>query len=642
MGFLRRHWAAMLLSTIVAVSIGAAVLILRQAAHGRRDALAAYQVAARQEAVVTAQSVHDKLAQIHAGLRTIGLLPSVRRIDRHGTNLDSDARASIQQLYNNLKTSVDISEVYIVPASLDPDHIDPATGELEGPILMFDELIVNAGEKALAAGEDVEEEHAEAEEVEIYEYRALQRQMTWFREHAPTMDGFQGLERPMLATEEVITCDNTVYVRTGRDADRLGLLLSVPFYDTSGRFAGTVSAIVRTAALVAYLPRSHFALLNAARQFSAMSVEAGQERSSLKWIQQGIPDPRLFYSEVVDIGSFSTPDRWKLWVGRPNSEFLNGAELASVRLSQAAAFGFLALFSMLAVGAVLFVERRWRADAVRAQELIDLVTERTADLRALADEQAKLKEQAESANAAKSLFFANMSHELRTPLNAIIGYADIIDEEAQDRGDSATTNDVARIRSAGRHLLGLINEILDLSKIEAGRADVEIARIDVQRVCTEVLDTVRPAAEAQQTELAFRWVGPPAEGFTDATKLRQCLLNLLSNAIKFSPEGKVTLTSGRRKDGRFLVFDVADTGIGMTQEQVARLFQPFAQADSSIARRFGGTGLGLSITRRLAELLGGDVAVRSAPGKGSIFRLTVSPDMRAQGASSSEPATQAA
>ena len=228
---------------------------------------------------------------------------------------------------------------------------------------------------------------------------------------------------------------------------------------------------------------------------------------------------------------------------------------------------------------------------------------------------------AEQANEAKSQFLANMSHELRTPLSAVIGYAEMVQEELGDLGEAALIADVGKIEANARHLLGLINDVLDLSKIEADRVEIFSEDFSVADVVRDVAATVEGLVRKKGNALALALADDLGQAHTDVTKLRQCLINLLSNAAKFTEGGRIDLAVTR--DGGLMRFAVSDTGIGMSAEQVGRLFERFAQADASTTRRFGGTGLGLSITRAFAQMLGGTVTVESREGVGTTFTLTL-------------------
>jgi CheY-like chemotaxis protein len=235
----------------------------------------------------------------------------------------------------------------------------------------------------------------------------------------------------------------------------------------------------------------------------------------------------------------------------------------------------------------------------------------------------KAKEAAEAATQAKSAFLANMSHELRTPLNAVIGYSEMLQEEAEEGGQDSFVPDLKRINAAGRHLLTLINDILDISKIEAGKMELFNETFDLRETVGEVVDTVQRLAEKNRNALEVRCPEDVGTLHADLTRVRQLLFNLLSNACKFTQNGRVSLTVERvRGDGPEEVrFAVSDTGIGMSPEQMQRLFVPFTQADSSTTRRFGGTGLGLAICRKITDMMGGRIEAESAPGRGTTFTV---------------------
>ena len=276
----------------------------------------------------------------------------------------------------------------------------------------------------------------------------------------------------------------------------------------------------------------------------------------------------------------------------------------------------------LVAGAVQWRVRRLRATAA---ELERRVGERTVELREMVDRLSDSEDRARQASLAKSTFLANVSHELRTPLNAIIGYSEILEEEVHAAGRAELTGDVRKVRAAGRHLLQLIDTILDLSKVEAGKMEVLLETFPVQDLCTEVEALVRPLALKNRNRLMVRGADAAGALTTDRTKVRQALLNVTGNACKFTEDGNVTISVGRDSRNGVVeaVFVVEDDGPGITDDQVARLFQPFTQADSSTSRRFGGTGLGLALTRRLVSLLGGEITVKSAPGLGSAFTIRI-------------------
>ena len=239
---------------------------------------------------------------------------------------------------------------------------------------------------------------------------------------------------------------------------------------------------------------------------------------------------------------------------------------------------------------------------------------------------------AESANRTKSTFLANMSHELRTPLNAIIGYSELLEEEAEDLELESFVVDLRKIRTAGKHLLALINDVLDLSKIEAGKADLFIERFPIEGMIRDVIATISPLIEKKANRLDLRIAGGLGDLTADLTRTRQVLFNLLSNAAKFTEKGTITLEAFLESSpaGEMIVFKVRDTGIGMTGDQLSRIFEPFVQADASTTKQFGGTGLGLTISRTFCRMMGGEMTVESEHGKGSTFTVKLPREVKAK------------
>jgi signal transduction histidine kinase/CheY-like chemotaxis protein len=260
-----------------------------------------------------------------------------------------------------------------------------------------------------------------------------------------------------------------------------------------------------------------------------------------------------------------------------------------------------------------------REIATREQNLTQAVDRRTAQLADSMKAAEVAKTQAEAANLTKSKFLANMSHELRTPLNAIIGYSEMSIEEITDLGIPSLIPDIQKIHGAGQHLLGLINNILDLSKVESGKIELFLETFEIAPLLTEVAATLHPLVLKNHNTLAVNCAADIGSMYADITKLRQSLFNLLSNASKFTERGTITLSVTR--SGGWIAFEVGDTGIGMTPDHLAKLFQPFTQADTSTTRKYGGTGLGLVITQQFCHLMGGEIQVESAVGIGTTFTL---------------------
>ena len=332
----RKVWllGAVSASIILVAASGIALVVSRQTARDREAALAAYRASAHVETELAANAAGAAIDQIYMNLRTMTLLASVRKIDRHGEQLSDDGRQAIQQLFNNLAGTVDVSEVYVVPADLDPEAVDPKTTQPQAPILMFDKVRLGI------AGNEPEDARDPGlpEQVEIYEYRELRDLMTRLKQSAPKMDWKTAAEIPLYTLPSVITCDNSVFDKSRKDADRTGPIFSVPFYDEQDNLKGTVSAIMLNAAVARMLPDQNFALIDTATRNVFGSPKGGQQVELAARVVAGQSDDALFYSEVVDLPTSNPGKGFKLWAGRPSAEFL--ADPTVVKIENFARLGY--------------------------------------------------------------------------------------------------------------------------------------------------------------------------------------------------------------------------------------------------------------------------------------------------------------
>ena len=388
----KRAWAgAASLVAILAMAGGLAGMVALKTARDRAEALDSYRARAHAESQIAADAIGNALDQIYQNLRTISLLASVRKIDRHGEALTEDGRQSIQQLFNNLAGNVDVSEVYVVPVDLDPEAVDPKTGEKQAPILMFDHVRLGlSGEKP---AEETRDPALPAQE-EIYEYRSLRGLMDKLRKDAPKLPGKTAAEIPFLTLPAVITCDNSVFDKTRKDADRTGPILSVPFYDEKDSLKGTISAIMLNSALAKLLPSPNLALLDRTNG-QAVNAAAGQQLASTESVLAGKPDESLYYSEVLDVQTEDPAKPFRLWAGRPRAEFLNDPVLEKVESFAWLGYGGAGAFGLVGLAIWMLVRRSLRSAAAAEVLLQQKLSEREEEVRALIENQARSREQAD-------------------------------------------------------------------------------------------------------------------------------------------------------------------------------------------------------------------------------------------------------
>jgi signal transduction histidine kinase len=299
------------------------------------------------------------------------------------------------------------------------------------------------------------------------------------------------------------------------------------------------------------------------------------------------------------------------------------------------------VFSALGMIAVLILSDYWREQIILGIGLLIWLIILPAYVVKLIKKLEAALNTAEQASRTKSIFLANMSHELRTPLNVIIGYSEILEEDAFAAGNQQAVKDLNKVQGSANHLLHLINEILDLSKIEAGKMDLHYELLELSPLIEEVMSTIQPVIKMNNNTLEFNIDNDIGPVYADMTKLRQILYNLLGNAGKFTHDGTVSLSVTRTSGDATneIIFSIKDTGIGMNEEQLNRLFAPFVQADDSTTRKYGGTGLGLVISKRFCEMMNGSIAVTSKADTGSVFTIRLPILAQQQVASNTEKTT---
>lgn len=383
---------------IASIGVAIAVGVYVKSAQDYQTAKERYQSVSAKEAENNAQKVSDAFTQVYQGIRTISLLPSIKSIDRYGKNLDGNARESIIQIYNNLRSNVTVSEVYVVQADIEPEHIDPVTGSFETPILMFDDGV--AAHEAEKADDEKITTIAQAEaakEVEIFEYRVLKEQMAYLKAHYADQSTIDKLNLPFIGSPGVLTCDNGDFEKTNQNADRTGTVLSVPFFGNDGKLKGTITAVLRDNVMRDFLPASNAALVNQEYFYRVDAKEAGQQQASHEWVAQAKPDPSLIFSSINEVKTTDPRSHWMVWTGYPDSQFTASGDAKAVKNFRLFGYIFAVLFTLVGMGIYAMIRRNFAMMEKNNAELENKVAQRAAEIERLAKEQETQKIEAEKA-----------------------------------------------------------------------------------------------------------------------------------------------------------------------------------------------------------------------------------------------------
>ena len=590
---------------------------------------------------------------IYENIRTLSSLPGVRDVDRHGENFSTEATVTFQQIYNNLASNVAISEVYIVPIDLNPTKIDPITLKTEEPILMFDKLIVDAGsglslqERQSAGPLTSNSIYAGPPQVESFEYTQLVDHAKWLKTNYPTINSVDGLKLPFISGPEVITCDNTKYIVTHKDASRSGIMFSVPFFGSSGEIKGMISAIILTDALKAMLPTQHFALVNPGNNYVTLGDGAQAMEASHSFIEKAAVDPALIYSEVLPLSVQDSRNPWYVWSGLPNETFLSSTAVNFANDARRSCFLALLLFSLGTAIFIYMMQKYLNQSALMNEQLkknheiaersavdahefsahMSLVNEDVARLnKELSQKIAELTEaQDDIVRKGKMAQLGNLvatvAHELRNPLSGVRTTAFMLKRKLKDSPIEVLPQ-LERIEAGVKRCDNIISQLLDFSRSQplSGTAT------NLNSWLQTLLEEEAPRLPETVTIMCLM-DDVPITAWIDPERLRRGIINLISNAAEaMTSKSKIatqtqtenpTITISLNKSFRGIEFTISDNGPGIPAELLAKVGEPLFTTKSF------GTGLGIAAVQKIAELHGGSLDVESVPGEGAKFTLWI-------------------
>jgi signal transduction histidine kinase len=592
--------------------------------------------------------IETAMRSIYENIRILSQLPSIREIDRHATNMGDEARITFQQIYNNLAANVDVSEVYIVPVDLDPKKIDPVTLKSEEPILMYDQLILNAGNgmtlserrndtKALSS-----KTYSGPPEIETFEYTQLMEHAAWLKSHFPTTREVDGLNIPFISGSEIITCDNTQFITTHKNADRSGVMFSVPFYANDGKIRGMITAIILTKALRGLLLSDHFALVNPGNNYS--SLAAGTERmvSSRDFLNAAKPDPSLIYSEALELSVKDSRSPWFVWSGLSNDAFYNSADVLKAKQSRNSSFMILGAIAILAAICMYLLQRNLsqarqlneslargrklaeqsEAEARGTSTQLHILNEDIGRLNGALSQKVKQLTEAQDDIVRKGKMaqlgslVATVAHELRNPLGGLRTTTFMLQRLLKESPIDVKPQ-LRRMETGITRCDNIISQLLDFSRTQPfSGSEIQIS------TWLQTLLEEEVAKLPTSVTVRLNMTSDDIVGDCDPERLRRALLNLITNAAD-AMVGKGAKDTGREpeiivtlnKAKRGIELSVADNGSGIPPEILTKVGEPLFTTKSF------GTGLGIAAVQKIAELHLGGLDIHSVEGHGAIFTI---------------------
>ena len=507
---------------VVALGLVLAFVVHLKSQHDYAGALRNYQNKSQVEVEGVADKVSNSLRVIYQGIRTISQLPSVQSIDRHGKNLDENAHAAINQIYKNMANNVDVSEIYIVPANIDPEKIDPETHELEVPILMYDGTDPKSEAEDKAKTPITTVALAEkADQVEIYEYRQLQEQMGYLKEKYPNRTSITNLDFPLIGGRQVLTCDNKEFDTSKHDEDRTGIVLSVPFYSPTGVFKGTITAIIRNNVLRRLIPTTGYAMINQGYDYYIAADESGQPKEVDTYARSAKPDPTRLFSSVVTIKTPDPRSEWKLWAAFADAAFEDSADARAIKSFTITGYGGCLL--LVVIGSAIWALLRRNMNAIkRNNQLLEIkINERTAEIERLAKEQEENRLKAEKEKRAA---LVHMAGDFEARVGTVISTL----SAATNQLDATATTMAKTAAASSMEISGIVEQVeVTSGNVQGVASAVEELSSSVQEIShqaqrsTEIAQ--RAVTEARQTDQIVGNLSTGAQKIGEVTNLIQAI-----------------------------------------------------------------------------------------------------------------------